>query len=289
MAERRRRSVYRTSTIAAEDDGNEDHSPGKVIVDNTTTSPSSGFKRPRNASNVGKSGRHSEVEHAKDEKARKVRHTISGSEKSSAKPDNEHEQENSSRPSKQRRTVDFSQERVDKASEAAKAEDKSKSRKSTTRQSGSALVATESNATSRERETRPASAKVVSPQPKPAGKGKGRAADPMPREPIHASSDHARLSTTEVSSSKGKGKAKAAPKVPDYEGPADSSRLHDEVPTDMPEPRRLQRLLELAVEAEQAQMSRLYTGECSWISRCAFTCPVLPRSIPSYHPPIAPP
>ena len=262
MAERRRRSVYRTKAVEEEDT-----SPQKPIID-STTSPESGFKRPRNGSNL--ENREMDTEQMKDERVRKVRHTISGSEKALPKEISEMEHGNKSRSSKHRKTVDFSQGSHDNASEAAKPEEKSKSRKSTTRQSASSLIPTETNALLKEKQSKSATSKDTAlSASKPTGKGKGRAVDPIPREPAVSSSDQG-MSSAADTNSKGKGKAKAVlPSVPDYEVPSDSNRLHGEVPTDMPEPRRLQRLLELAVEAEQAQMSRLYTGEFSWISRFA--------------------
>ena len=111
---------------------------------------------------------------------------------------------------------------------------------------------------------------AVLPAPKSEGKGKGRASSDHAPESSH-SSKTTRTSVAPEPTDKGKGKAKAvvpAPDVPDYEDVPAASRLHEEIPTDMPEPRRLQRLIELVIEAEQAQMARLYTGQCSWISRC---------------------
>ncbi len=111
------------------------------------------------------------------------------------------------------------------------------------------------------------------PVPKFEGKGKGKVSEAHTAESKQSSKDTRSSVVAEpTDKGKGKGKAKAAEPahdVPDYEDAPAASRLHEDIPTDMPEPRRLQRLIELAIEAEQAQMARLYTGQSSWISRCA--------------------
>jgi hypothetical protein len=291
MAERRRRSVYRTKTVEME--ALDAVSPKKVFDydDESATSPGSGYKR-RRSSTKKETSKQPEKEDAKDDKPRKVRHTMSGAKSSDKKQVSDHLPENKERSSKHRRTVDFSQHVTsDDNSTETKRNEQSKERKSssTSRQSSTLSRHKDDNQSTKTAETAKSSDKerksvvqdlpndAALPAPKSGAKGKGRAPDAQPAEPSH-SSKSTRSSVPAEPTDKGKGKAKAvapAPDVPDYEDMPAASRLHEEVPTDMPESRRLQRLIELAIEAEQAQMAHLYTGQCSWISRFAAIPPRL--------------
>ena len=263
MAERRRRSVYRTR--AAEDEVPDDHSTSKIEA---ISSPGSGFKRPRNS--LKRDGDIAENEVVKDERVRKVRHTMAGSEKVNSISDHDGGIQQNSRPSKLRQTVDFSHSTHRGEADSTKSENKSSSRKSSSRKSASSSQRSEDNISpkisGKGSKSRTADAVRQEPDPKSAGKGKSKTTDRTNSEPSQISSKNMRTTSAPEADSKGKGKAKPSA-IPDYDSVADFSRLHEEVPTDMPEPRRLQRLLELAIEAEQAQMSRLYTADCAWISR----------------------
>ena len=245
----------------------------------------SGFKRPRSDREDVKSV--VTMEQQKEDRVHKSRHTMTGADSKSTSSKDDKGKDDVHRSKKHRQTVDFGDGEVRirtantaSASDEPKRDEKKEDRKSIIRKASSKSskdaevkvdVETEKgvHADGRKRKSKAAdrdshhAAPHEADKPKAADKGKSRAVSTAPRSPgaQGASSSH-------VSKDKGKARATGPAPVPDYQDVSAAYKLHEQVPSELPEPKRLQKLVELALEEEQAQVDRLYgSGPHEWISR----------------------